>query len=65
MDALRADAWIADMGDHGDFGRRYVLDPPPCSLEPRLSRQPVVGRDGVAEADRSVANGVRVRPSTS
>ncbi len=22
-----ADAWIADMGDHGDFGRRYVLDP--------------------------------------
>jgi SAM-dependent methyltransferase len=24
---LSADAWIADMGDHGDFGRRYVLDP--------------------------------------
>ena len=22
-----ADAWIADMGDAGDFGRRYVLDP--------------------------------------
>ena len=22
-----ADAWIADMGDRGDFGRRYVLDP--------------------------------------
>ena len=22
-----ADAWIADMGKHGDFGRRYVLDP--------------------------------------
>jgi SAM-dependent methyltransferase len=22
-----AAAWIADMGDHGDFGRRYVLDP--------------------------------------
>ena len=22
-----ADAWIADMGIHGDFGRRYVLDP--------------------------------------
>lgn len=22
-----ADAWIADMGDHGDFGRRFVLDP--------------------------------------
>jgi SAM-dependent methyltransferase len=22
-----AEAWIADMGDHGDFGRRFVLDP--------------------------------------
>jgi SAM-dependent methyltransferase len=22
-----ASAWIADMGEHGDFGRRYVLDP--------------------------------------
>ncbi|MEZ5958909.1 MAG: class I SAM-dependent methyltransferase [Hyphomonadaceae bacterium] len=22
-----AGAWIADMGEHGDFGRRYVLDP--------------------------------------
>ncbi len=22
-----ADAWVADMGDRGDFGRRYVLDP--------------------------------------
>ena len=22
-----ADAWVADMGEHGDFGRRYVLDP--------------------------------------
>lgn len=22
-----ANAWIADMGEHGDFGRRYVLDP--------------------------------------
>jgi SAM-dependent methyltransferase len=22
-----ADAWIADMGERGDFGRRYVLDP--------------------------------------
>ena len=21
-----AEAWIADMGEHGDFGRRYVLD---------------------------------------
>jgi SAM-dependent methyltransferase len=25
--ARSADAWIADMGEHGDFGRRYVLDP--------------------------------------
>jgi SAM-dependent methyltransferase len=22
-----ADAWVADMGEFGDFGRRYVLDP--------------------------------------
>jgi len=22
-----AEAWMADMGEHGDFGRRYVLDP--------------------------------------
>jgi SAM-dependent methyltransferase len=22
-----AEAWIADMGEYGDFGRRYVLDP--------------------------------------
>lgn len=22
-----ADAWIADQGKHGDFGRRYILDP--------------------------------------
>ena len=22
-----ANAWIADIGEHGDFGRRYVLDP--------------------------------------
>ena len=22
-----ADAWVADMGEQGDFGRRYVLDP--------------------------------------
>jgi SAM-dependent methyltransferase len=24
---ISAGAWIADMGDRGDFGRRYVLDP--------------------------------------
>lgn len=22
-----ADAWVTDQGEHGDFGRRYVLDP--------------------------------------
>ena len=33
-----AGAWIADMGDHGDFGRRYVLDP---VMVPRaLARSP-------------------------
>lgn len=33
-----ADAWIADMGDRGDFGRRYVLDP---VMVPRaLARSP-------------------------
>ncbi|MEG3125240.1 class I SAM-dependent methyltransferase [Sphingomonas sp. GB1N7] len=26
--AESAQAWIADMGDAGDFGRRFVLDPP-------------------------------------
>jgi SAM-dependent methyltransferase len=25
--AESAEAWIADMGEHGDYGRRYVLDP--------------------------------------
>jgi SAM-dependent methyltransferase len=32
-----AAAWIADMGEHGDFGRRYVLDPVmvPLALEGR------------------------------
>lgn len=30
-----ADAWIAGLGEHGDFGRRYVLDPVmlPLALE--------------------------------
>ena len=33
-----ARAWIADMGEHGDFGRRYVLDP---VMVPRaLARSP-------------------------
>lgn len=31
-----AGAWIEDMGEHGDFGRRYVLDP---VMLPRALRQ--------------------------
>lgn len=35
---VSAEAWIADMGEHGDFGRRYVLDP---VMRPRaLARAP-------------------------
>lgn len=33
-----ASAWIADMGEHGDFGRRYVLDP--VMLPLALQRKP-------------------------
>jgi len=33
-----ADAWIAEMGEHGDFGRRYVLDP--VMLPRALARSP-------------------------
>ena len=33
-----ADAWIAEMGEHGDFGRRYVLDP--IMLPRTLARSP-------------------------
>jgi SAM-dependent methyltransferase len=33
-----AQAWIADMGEHGDFGRRYVLDP--IMLPRALARSP-------------------------
>lgn len=33
-----AAAWIADMGEHGDFGRRYVLDP--VMLPLTLARAP-------------------------
>src|SRR5436190_14585338 len=33
-----ANAWIADMGEHGDFGRRYVLDP--VMLPRALARSP-------------------------
>ena len=32
-----ADAWIADMGEHGDFGRRNVLE---NGFEQRLQRRP-------------------------
>jgi SAM-dependent methyltransferase len=31
-------AWISDMGEHGDFGRRYVLDP--VMLPRALARSP-------------------------
>jgi len=33
-----ANAWIADMGEQGDFGRRYVLDP--VMLPRALARSP-------------------------
>ena len=33
-----ANAWIADMGEQGDFGRRYVLDP--IMLPLALTRSP-------------------------
>ena len=33
-----ASAWVADMGEHGDFGRRYVLDP--VMLPRALARSP-------------------------
>ncbi len=33
-----ADAWIADIGEHGDFSRRYVLDP--VMLPRVLTRSP-------------------------
>jgi SAM-dependent methyltransferase len=33
-----ANAWIADMGEHGDFARRYVLDPVVLPLA--LARSP-------------------------
>ena len=40
-----ADAWIADMGEQGDFGRRYVLDPImlPRALAPSPRRALDVG----------------------
>lgn len=38
-----AGAWIADMGEHGDFGRRYVLDP--VMLPLALARSPNTALD--------------------
>jgi SAM-dependent methyltransferase len=38
-----AGAWIADMGEHGDFGRRYVLDP--VMLPRALARSPTTALD--------------------
>ena len=38
-----AAAWIADMGEHGDFGRRYVLDPVMVPLA--LAAQPKTALD--------------------
>jgi len=38
-----ASAWIADMGEHGDFGRRYVLDP--IMLPRALARAPKTALD--------------------
>jgi SAM-dependent methyltransferase len=35
---MSADAWIADMGEQGDFGRRYILDP--VMLPRALARTP-------------------------
>ena len=38
-----AAAWIADQGEHGDFGRRYVLDP--VMLPLALARKPKTALD--------------------
>jgi SAM-dependent methyltransferase len=38
-----ANAWIANMGEHGDFGRRYVLDP--IMLRRALTRSPTKALD--------------------
>lgn len=38
-----ANAWIADMGEEGDFGRRYVLDP--VMLPRALRNSPVTALD--------------------
>lgn len=38
-----AAAWVADMGEHGDFGRRYVLDP--VMLSRAVARSPATALD--------------------
>jgi ubiquinone/menaquinone biosynthesis C-methylase UbiE len=38
-----ATAWIADLGEHGDFGRRYVLDP--VMLSRALAARPSAALD--------------------
>jgi SAM-dependent methyltransferase len=38
-----AGAWIASLGDHGDFGRRYILDP--VMLPRALARAPATALD--------------------
>ena len=38
-----AAAWIADVGEHGDFGRRYVLDP--VMLPRALTSRPATALD--------------------
>jgi SAM-dependent methyltransferase len=38
-----ANAWITDIGEHGDFGRRYVLDP--VMLQRALVRAPKAALD--------------------
>lgn len=48
-----AAAWIADMGDRGDFGRRFVLDP--VMLPLALARSPRTGLDvGCGRDDSAV-----------
>lgn len=37
-----AQAWITDMGEHGDFGRRYVLDPVMLPLALRSKPRSVI-----------------------
>ena len=48
-----ADAWIAALGEYGDFGRRYVLDP--IMLPRALSRSPKKELNVAAEKGRMSA----------